>query len=110
MKDSKSCQHGMQKDPFTRRCDIPKVKNWIFNKQQSRNGNYIFNHEETDATIDIFKPVSSKYWGVSILGNRRVQHEYLTGGNSKRHSATRDDAMDLAKAYMLLHPEGHRDY
>ena len=112
MSETKSCQHGFQKDPFTVRCDIPKVEKWSFDKQGSRKDSYVFHHEHerSDATIKVFRPMHGQNWCVSILGNRRFQPEYLAGGNSMKHDATRQEAMELAKAYMLLHPMGRKEY
>lgn len=101
---AKTCPRGMQKNPFSGRCNLPKVEHWNLNKY-SHKDHFKFNHEKTGTVLDVFRPVDGESWGVSILRKNSL-YEYLAGGNSRIHDADRMQAMELAKAYMLLHPMG----
>ena len=106
---AKACSRGMKRDPFVRGC-IPNVDKWELDKQHSRKHNYEFNNKYSNVTLYVHKPLHGDTWDVSLLGGRRFQREYLAGGNSRIHDADRVNAMELAKAYMLLHPMGRKDY
>ena len=107
LKDTKSCPRGLQKNPFNGKCDLPRVEHWNLNKQESYKNHFIFNHGKTGTELKTFKPKDGSYWGVSIRRPHSL-YEYLAGGNSRIHDASRKQAMELTKAYMLLHPEGRK--
>ncbi|MBE3087253.1 MAG: hypothetical protein IMZ52_10685 [Actinobacteria bacterium] len=109
MKGTRSCQRGLQKNPITGKCDLPKVEHWILNTQRRIPNHFEFNHEDTETELKVFRPVDGKDWAVSIRRPHSL-FEYLAGGNSEKHDASRAEAMELAKAYMLLHPHGRKDY
>jgi len=109
MREAQFCPRGLQKNPVSGKCDLPKVEHWKLNKQSAYKNNFEFNHEKTGTVLNVFKPADGRYWGVSILRKKSL-YEYLAGGNSRIHDADRIEAMELAKAYMLLHPMGRKDY
>jgi len=109
MKGTRTCPRSLQKNPVSGKCDLPKVEHWKFDKQYVHKNNFEFNHEKTGTVLKVFKPADGKYWGVSVLRRGSLYH-YLAGGNSRIHDADRIKAMELAKAYMLLHPMGRKDY
>jgi len=53
-------------------------------------------------SLKVKRAPGEKYWAVSILGKGRTQPEYLAGGNSTKQTASRSQAFELAKAFMLL--------
>lgn len=109
MKGTKSCHRGLQRNPVTGKCDLPKVENWNFDDAHYLKDYFKFNHKKTGTELKIFKPADDIHWAVSIKRPHSL-YEYLAGGNSGKHDASRAEAMELAKAYMLLHPTGHKDY
>ena len=106
--DAKICQRGLQKNPFSGKCDLPKVENWELKAGLSYKDHFEFHHEKTRTKLEIYKHPDGD-WSVSILRKRSL-YEYLAGGTSRIHDADRVKAMELAKAYMLLHPMGHKNY
>lgn len=67
---------------------------------------YEFESKNKRTTLKIFRPIDGEYWVVSILGYNRYQAEYLAGGNSQIHDATRQQAFKLGFDWMKNHPNG----
>ena len=83
-----------------------KIKGWRKDKQQSMKNYYIYDNEHSNTSIKIFKPLHGRFWCVSILGRGRFQPEYLAGGNSGFHDASKQQALDLAFSWMRIHLRG----
>ena len=80
-----------------------KKRNWIVARKSDRIIEWDNIHSNTTVTLGMIGKTDNY---VSILGRGRRQHEYLCGGNSMIHDASKSKAEKLARAWMLLHPRG----
>lgn len=83
------------------------MKNWKKVREiKGKDGLMEWDNTKSNTTIKVRWRKDWRDNFVSILGRGRYQPEYLIGGNSRIHGASKTKAIEVAKEWMREHPYG----